>query len=150
MSRLDEEALLQKSSLFDAEWYQACYPDVRYAGMTPEQHFLEYGWRLGRDPGPRFSTAAYLQRHDDVRRADVNPLLHYLRNGESEGRRIDPASEVPRTHVKSAPPPLPSQQPREIPQDREKRLELQLEDTQQLLEYYFRRCQELQGQFLDH
>ncbi|MBW5798982.1 hypothetical protein [Halomonas elongata] len=150
MSRLDEEALLQKSTLFDAEWYQACYPDVRYAGMTPEQHFLKYGWRLGRDPGPRFSTAAYLQRHDDVRRADVNPLLHYLRNGESEGRRIDAASEVPRIFLKAAAPSLPSQKLRQIPQDREGQLTLQLEDTQQLLEYYFRRCQELQSQHLDH
>lgn len=141
MSLLDDEALLKQSSLFDAEWYQACYSDVRHAGLSPEQHFLKYGWRLGRDPGPRFSTMAYLHRHGDVRRSGVNPLLHYLRNGEIEGRVVDPASEVPRTPYGSSAP-----KPREIPEDMEGRLMLQLEDTQQLLEYYFRRCQELEAQ----
>lgn len=151
MAQLDDEALLEASSLFDAEWYQACYSDVRHAGIKPEKHFLRYGWHLGRDPGPGFSTTAYLQHHGDVRRAGVNPLLHYLRSGKSEGRRIDPAIEVPRApyngDTRVEPPIL---KPREIPQDKEGRLSLQLEDTQQLLEYYFNRCQELQGQFLDH
>lgn len=44
------------SGAFDAEWYRTAYPDVGLSGIDPARHFLRYGQRLGRDPGPDFST----------------------------------------------------------------------------------------------
>ncbi len=41
---------------FDAEWYLAQYPDVALSGMAPHLHYLRYGYVMGRDPGPEFST----------------------------------------------------------------------------------------------
>ena len=79
-------ALLRKSSLFDAQWYLARYPDVSSSGMDPLRHYLEFGWREGRDPGPRFSTKGYLKANKDVAARGVNPLLHYLEYGQAEGR----------------------------------------------------------------
>ncbi|RVV97628.1 glycosyltransferase family 2 protein [Mesobaculum littorinae] len=52
----DDLRVLKASPFFDPEWYQARYPDVVLAGMDPAEHYLLYGFRLGRDPGPDFST----------------------------------------------------------------------------------------------
>lgn len=140
MSSQDAETLLKESSLFDAEWYLARYIDVRDAGIPPERHFLKYGWRLGRNPGPGFSTTAYLARYGDVRRAGVNPLVHYLRNGQKEGREIVSVADAPRPTVPSKLYSSSESAGETSP------LALQLEDTQQRLEHYFMRCQELELQ----
>ena len=51
--------LLRNSKEFDAEWYLSRYPDVRAVGLDPAVHYLRYGFRIGRDPGPDFSTRFY-------------------------------------------------------------------------------------------
>lgn len=38
------------TSLFDANWYLARYPDVAAAGVEPLKHYLEFGMREGRWP----------------------------------------------------------------------------------------------------
>ncbi|MDW7748819.1 hypothetical protein [Halomonas sp.] len=85
--------LLQSSPLFDPQWYQERYPDVQAVELTPEQHFLKYGWRLGRNPGPEFSVPAYLETYPDIRKAGVNPLLHFIEQGQQEGRQVHPVKE---------------------------------------------------------
>lgn len=77
---------LQKSGLFDAEWYKATYPDVVELGIDPASHFLWLGDRLNRSPGPLFDTEAYRRKHQDVARTGYNAVLHYLRFGKKEGR----------------------------------------------------------------
>jgi len=77
-----------QSELFDANYYLTTYEDVRVAGVDPLQHYLEFGWREGRDPSAGFSTNAYLERYTDVRLRRINPLIHYLRHGYYEGRSI--------------------------------------------------------------
>ncbi|MCE7797552.1 hypothetical protein LWE61_13445, partial [Sphingobium sufflavum] len=44
---------LGQSGMFDAEWYQATYPDVALLGMAPAEHYLWLGRRLGRPGRPR-------------------------------------------------------------------------------------------------
>lgn len=83
--------LVEESGLFDQGWYMAEYPDVASAGMSAARHYVEFGWREGRDPGPRFSTKAYLKAHSDVSARGMNPLLHYIAHGREEGRRISPS-----------------------------------------------------------
>jgi hypothetical protein len=85
--RPDEE-VLRHSHLFDREWYLMRYPDVRSRDMDPIKHYLEYGAREGRDPGPAFSTNGYISRNPDVTVADINPLVHYLKYGRREGRLV--------------------------------------------------------------
>jgi glycosyltransferase involved in cell wall biosynthesis len=70
----------------DPSWYLEANPDAAAAGCDPTAHYLEFGWRQGRDPSPDFSTSYYLQANEDVARTQVNPLLHYLRHGRAEGR----------------------------------------------------------------
>ena len=45
--------------------------------MDPAFHYLVHGNGEGRDPGPFFSTKAYLARHPDVAQAGLNALVHY-------------------------------------------------------------------------
>lgn len=84
--RTAEADLARDSSLFDPAWYLRTYPDVARAGMDPLRHFMQFGWREGRDPGPDFGTTAYLRANPDVAKAGCNPLLHYLEFGSLEGR----------------------------------------------------------------
>ncbi|MBD2748156.1 right-handed parallel beta-helix repeat-containing protein [Microvirga sp. BT688] len=72
--------------LVDDGFYLALYPDVRAAGVDPDDHYATYGWREGRDPNAFFSTNAYLSANQDVDAANVNPLDHYHQYGWKEGR----------------------------------------------------------------
>ena len=60
--------------------------------MDAARHYLAFGWREGRDPGPFFATETYLARHPDVAEAGLNPLLHYETNGRRENRGLLPHS----------------------------------------------------------
>lgn len=77
--------LLRKTSLFDPDWYVATYPDVRALGMDPVDHFLRYGALLARNPGPRFHTSYYVEKHLGDQTGRLNPLIHYLRQGRKAG-----------------------------------------------------------------
>jgi len=77
---------IERSGLFSAAWYLQNNPDVERAGIDPVLHFLLWGAREGRDPGPEFSTRWYLKQNPDVAASGINPLLHFIRNGQSEGR----------------------------------------------------------------
>lgn len=86
-----DKQLIQQSELFDADWYCAEYSDVITLSMDPATHYLQLGWRLGRNPSSRFSSVDYLMANPDVARSNINPLLHYLQHGKAERRPlIDP------------------------------------------------------------
>lgn len=93
--RIDARALdlIERSSLFDADWYLRVYPDVAEAKANPLHHYMTVGWHEGRDPGPEFSSSAYLKANRDVAQAGVNPLLHFIEFGQQEGRGS--ASHIP-------------------------------------------------------
>lgn len=82
--------ILQKSGLFDREFYKERYPDVARSGMDPAAHYLSSGAEEGRDPNPFFSTHYYWEHNPDVKRAGLNPLLHYILQGAKEGRQPGP------------------------------------------------------------
>lgn len=71
---------------FDAAFYLAANPDVAGMKEDPLEHFLNSGWREGRDPNTGFSVKDYLESYPDVVAADINPFTHYLSVGRAEGR----------------------------------------------------------------
>jgi glycosyltransferase involved in cell wall biosynthesis len=83
LGRDSDLAALRDSGLIDPEYYAATGP---VPGDDPAAHFLDHGWREGRQPNPYFAPHWYLRQNPDVQRAGVNPLLHYLRYGEAERR----------------------------------------------------------------
>lgn len=73
-------------SLFDEVYYLAQYQDVRVKGIDPFQHYMNHGWKEGRDPSAEFCTDFYLQCNPDVEKAGINPLQHYVASGQYENR----------------------------------------------------------------
>lgn len=92
---------INKSGLFDIDWYLNEYPDVRASGIEPILHFVKYGWRMSRNPSPKFSVSRYLSYHSDVSAAGINPLLHYIRTGKLEGRLVLPSTFVKADNAKA-------------------------------------------------
>jgi 2-polyprenyl-3-methyl-5-hydroxy-6-metoxy-1,4-benzoquinol methylase len=79
-------SIVERSGLFDRDWYLKQYPDVASTGLDPLRHFVERGSAEGRSPGPGFDAAWYLSRYSDVRAAGIEPLFHYLEFGVAEKR----------------------------------------------------------------
>ena len=93
---LDRAAtVIAGSTLFDSDWYLTRYPDVAANGLDPLRHYVEFGWREGRDPSLFFSTRGYLKANRDVAEQGINPLLHYIEHGEAEGRKAPGARSSP-------------------------------------------------------
>lgn len=80
-----DDELARSEAGVDARWYLATYPDVAADGMDPATHYLEFGWREGRDPRPDFSTTGYLAIYDELAKTRQNPFIHYLRNHGADG-----------------------------------------------------------------
>src|ERR1700722_9579316 len=74
---------------FDADFYAKKNSDVD-ARLDLLKHFIDVGWKEGRDPCGWFSTTAYVAEYPDVRRAGVNPFLHYIESGTNERRSPSP------------------------------------------------------------
>ncbi|MBL8772031.1 MAG: hypothetical protein JNK30_11680 [Phenylobacterium sp.] len=74
------------AAAFDRDWYLTTNPDVAASGADPLAHFLDHGWREGRDPSPRFSIDEYLENNPDIAAAGINPFVHWLQHGHAEGR----------------------------------------------------------------
>ncbi|MGE0717135.1 MAG: hypothetical protein AB7P02_16955 [Alphaproteobacteria bacterium] len=72
--------------LFDPQWYLDRYPDIDPDG-DPFLHFVDRGAAELRDPGPSFSTRAYVAAHPGLDPARVNPLVHYHRRRGEAGFR---------------------------------------------------------------
>ena len=78
--------LIAGSGLFDSAYYRSQNSDVAGLGIDPLEHFLETGWREGRNPNPYFDSRWYVDTYPDVAEAGINPLFHYLRFGGLTGR----------------------------------------------------------------
>lgn len=68
--------LVQRTGLFDPEWYLEQNPDVVASSIQPLRHYVAYGDREGRSPMPLFSPQFYKSRADG-RTKHINSLLHY-------------------------------------------------------------------------
>ena len=88
-SRSDRE-IIQSSGFFSAQWYHRKYPDVQAARVPALDHYLEWGWKEGRQPNPNFDTAWYLDKNPDVAQSGAEPFSHFLRYGIREGRLPKP------------------------------------------------------------
>jgi GT2 family glycosyltransferase/predicted O-methyltransferase YrrM len=78
--------LIQKSTLFDKDYYFSTNPDVLASGMDPALHYLRYGSFEKRNPSENFDTQFYLDQNTDVLYSNLNPLVHYLLYGHQENR----------------------------------------------------------------
>ena len=89
--RRSDVQLIERSGLFDRDWYLAVNKDVRDVGMDPIVHYLDYGAAEGRKPSPQFDGEAYVERHPQAGVTGANPLLHYLQQASTR-RDIKPSN----------------------------------------------------------
>ena len=84
----EDEITLNKSKYFNKKWYLKTYKDVKKAKVDPIIHYLQFGWKEGRNPGPDFNTNAYLEANPDVKEAGICPLFHYEKYGKKERQKL--------------------------------------------------------------
>ncbi|WP_027080904.1 glycosyltransferase [Luteimonas mephitis] len=79
-------ALVRGSEIFDESWYLEQYPDVGLLDMDPAEHYVRFGGRLGRSPGPSFDAAAHSTTDTH---ASVSGFVGYLLARERDRVRFD-------------------------------------------------------------
>lgn len=75
---------INRSGTFDKSYYLQTYPDVRRAKYDPVMHFIQHGWKEGRNPNKHFNTSSYLVFHPEIARSGKNPLVHFLKHRKQE------------------------------------------------------------------
>lgn len=83
-------SIIRDSGLFEYDFYNDVYADVKESGVDPLEHFFNYGYKEGRRPNPYFEPLWYLEQNPDVQESQVHPLVHYILHGDREGRRPAP------------------------------------------------------------
>lgn len=76
------EILLQinQSGYFDEAWFAKKYAlELRKSKLPPLVHFVMNGAKQNLDPGPRFSTEAYIKENPGVKDSRTIPLIHFLK-----------------------------------------------------------------------
>src|ERR1700691_3231584 len=80
-SNLDRDRIeINKSGLFNSQFYLSRYQDILADNVDPLLHFLEIGHSHGFNPHPLFDIAYYRKQAGNHIK-DQNPLLHFLQNG---------------------------------------------------------------------
>ena len=72
-------------ALFDPSWYTRKYGYTTTTGMSPLQHYLMVGGRLGYDPHPLFDTRWYLSQRPKNEELTISPLEDYILHGAEKG-----------------------------------------------------------------
>lgn len=107
VNELNLQRKLQRSGLFDANYYLATYPDVAASGINPLLHYVRHGAMEGRNPSATFHADGYINRYADVRARGLNPLLHYVQHGRQEGRNtsfpVEPTKQLLRSTLEVVP-----------------------------------------------
>ena len=83
---------------FDAEYYYRTYPDIAAAAIDPFEHYINAGFREGRNPSPEFDTRFYIKRYLGGSTAEC-PLFHFIAHKHEpgvHGRMPDDEASIPR------------------------------------------------------
>ena len=81
--------LIDNCSYFDEKWYLDNYPEIADVNIKPNLHYLIYGYKEGKNPGPEFDNNWYLNYYKDVATLNLNPLIHYLQTKDNDERYIN-------------------------------------------------------------
>lgn len=96
---MDDKIQIINSGLFSPFYYFTHNPDVWQVGADPLLHFIQYGWKEGRNPSQYFNCEAYLKNNEDVKNSTINPLLHFIKYGKEEGRSSGSDEEIPTNNI---------------------------------------------------
>lgn len=77
----ESKDIIEKSGLFDEDYYLSKYPDVKESGLSPLDHYLTFGASENCNPSEFFNSNEYIKKHPSVAQFDINPLVHYILYG---------------------------------------------------------------------
>lgn len=78
---------VKNSKFFDADYYISHY-NIPISKKYALLHYLNQGFKEGKNPSAIFNGNEYLEIHEDVKKAGMNPLVHYELFGRKEGRAL--------------------------------------------------------------
>lgn len=78
---------IKNTPLFDAKWYINNY-NLNISEKYALLHYLDKGFKEGKNPCSDFYGDEYLEVNYDVKKAGMNPLVHYELYGKREGRQL--------------------------------------------------------------
>ncbi len=79
----EEYDLIKKSGLFNTSWYTERYLNISDEDIDPLIHFVETGWKEGKNPHPDFDIDWYASHNVD-KKEKINPLIHYIKYGQEK------------------------------------------------------------------
>lgn len=82
---------IKKFKLFDEKYYLNQLTEE--ISVDPLTHYLETGYKEGKNPSKRFDGNYYLNKNKDVQKTGMNPLIHYVTCGFTEDRISKPVLE---------------------------------------------------------
>lgn len=78
---------VKNSEFFDPDYYINEY-DINISKKYALLHYLNEGFKEGKNPSEKFLGDEYLEVNWDVKRHGMNPLVHYELYGKKEGRVV--------------------------------------------------------------
>lgn len=82
----ESKVIIERSGLFDEEFYLSKYPDVKEYEFSPINHYLTFGAAEYCNPSDNFNTKEYIDKHPFVDKFNMNPLVHYILYGNINDR----------------------------------------------------------------
>lgn len=92
---MQDDGMTAVARWFDAGFYLRRHGDVAAAGVDPLVHYLNNGWREGRDPSAVFSTRIYLDLNPALASQGICPLVHFA----EQALRLRPGSLARAEHA---------------------------------------------------
>ncbi len=85
---------LLRSGIFDPHYYLSNNPDVREADIDPLLHFIQLGWKEGRDPSPQLSMQEYFKKFPELQKGNIQAAVPFLlsKNEEEQNSQLDAKS----------------------------------------------------------
>lgn len=81
-----EYMIVSESKLFDEKFYTAQIGSWDHLEMDACYHYINFGYREGKNPSSKFTNEEYCNANVDVDFSCISPLGHYLTYGIKEGR----------------------------------------------------------------
>jgi len=78
--------MIEKSRLFDSEYYLKHNYDAKISSAIPIDHFCKTGLKEDRKPNEEFDPVWYREYYADVKEDGGHPFIHYIIYGLKEGR----------------------------------------------------------------
>ncbi len=85
---------IQKLGIFDEDYYLACNPDVKAAGVKALAHYKKFGWKEGRNPSVYFDSKFYMSQFVNGYNESLDPVSHYFLKGWKNNLNPNPNFNV--------------------------------------------------------